>query len=341
MRKYIIIALLILVVVSGYLWCAKKKQIELEQVNGIQSSLSDTASGGALLGKPHTIYVSGTQRSYILYVPSSYDPETPSPLIFAFHGGGSNASNMEKTTGFNALAETEGFIVTYPMGVSKSATGTPQGTWNGGSAGGGYAYEQNIDDIAFVKAMVKDISSAYSIDTNMIYATGISMGGMISYRIACELSDTFAAIAPVATSLVLSPGTCKPSRPVPVIHLHGTADKFIPYNGGNSSRSLPKVLAVGGPYISVNDSLAVFKEINNTDDEGDEVYNEGDTVCTLWGGRFGADVELCTIKDGGHNWPGSDTSYGPIVGLLLGKTSKDINATETIWDFFYDHPKED
>ncbi len=323
MKKLFKIILLIIVVAIIYSIFKNKTEAPPEPVTG------DVV---------YNINVDGRDRTYTVHVPEQYNPSVSTPLVFAFHGGGSNNKNMEKSSDFNARSDKNNFIVVYPLGTIADPKNHDKATWNGGPAGGGYANEIGVDDVKFVREMVRKISLDYKIDSGRIYATGISMGGMMSYRLACEVSDIFSAVAPIASVLALPFEECRPARPIALLHFHGTLDKFIPYNGGLSDSSLPKSVVVGGPYPSVEDSINRFKVLDNTESAGENVYTKGDTNCIFYKAKFGkSDVELCTITDGGHTWPGAENNLGFILSRLLGKISQDVSATDYMWEFFKNH----
>lgn len=267
----------------------------------------------------------GEERSYNLYVPLSFDASKPAGVVFAFHGGGGNADIMMRTSGFNKIADEEGFLVVYPNGSGRLDDKLL--TWNGGTCCG-FAQENNIDDVGFVRAMLGDLQTIADIDMKRVYATGMSNGGIMSYRLACEAADIFAAIAPVAGTLNFSP--CEPSQEVSVLHFHGTDDQQLPYNGGVGTESL-----VGVDFVSVQDSLAAWASINGCYSQPrtssvDEIQHQ------VWEGCAGSSsVELYTIIGGKHAWPGSD---GP--GWVGGdEPTQAISASEIIWQFFEAHPK--
>ena len=169
----------------------------------------------------------GLERSYILHVPSAYDKTHPLAVVLVFHGGGGNAENTVNTSEFNKQADKSGFLAVYPNGSGR--LGDKILTWNGGTCCG-FALEHNIDDVGFVRAILKDLQSIAEIDSKRVYATGISNGGIMAYRLACEASDVIAAIGPVAGTQNFTP--CEPNQPVSVIHFHGTDDQHLPYAGG-------------------------------------------------------------------------------------------------------------
>jgi polyhydroxybutyrate depolymerase len=171
-----------------------------------------------------TLIHAGRERSYIVYVPPGYDPARATPVVLVFHGGGGHAENARMMTGFDAVADAAGFIVVYPNGTGRLPDRLL--TWNGGRCCG-YALEQNVDDVGFVRALLADLGTVVNVDARRIYAAGMSNGAIMSYRLACELADVIAAIGPVAATQNLD--ACTPARPVPVLHIHGDADKHAPY----------------------------------------------------------------------------------------------------------------
>jgi polyhydroxybutyrate depolymerase len=281
----------------------------------------------------------GRKRTYDVHMPPSYDGKTPMPLVMAFHGGGGDSAHMRKQSGFNEKADKEGFIVVYPQGTGKKILGKIKGTWNVGKTGGGYAYENQVDDVGFINSMLNDLEKRYAIDKNRIYSTGHSMGGMITYRLACESADRIAAIAPVATSLVTEP--CKPSRPIAVLHFQGTEDRPIPYEGGASDPKLPKSFAIGGPYRSAKETASFWARADQCSGVSQVTYQKGQVTCETTGSCVqGTEVTLCTVKGGGHTWPGSPMPIDKKWWKkLVGETTQDISATDTMWEFFKKHPK--
>jgi polyhydroxybutyrate depolymerase len=269
-----------------------------------------------------TIEVENTRRTYWLHVPSSYAKTKPIPLVLVFHGGGSQPHQIERHTGFSDLADREGFIVAYPEGIDKH--------WNDGRENA-----PRVNDVAFVATLIEDIARSFNVDRKRIYATGISNGGMLSQRLACELSGTIAAIASVAASMPDSLNVrCKPSRPISVLMINGTDDPLIPYGGG----ALPGT-RLGGKVLSTPDTIRFWVDHNqcsqrptsvllpDQDKEDDtRVRRENYTLCAS-----GVEVELDAVEGGGHTLPGA-RQYLP--ERLIGRTSRDLNGSETIWSFF-------
>lgn len=262
----------------------------------------------------------GLPRVSVLHVPAKYEADKGTPLVLNFHGFTSDGWQQQILTRMDATSEARGFIVAYPSGVASS--------WNAGQCCG-TAWLDAVDDIGFVKDLIAKIADEYCIDPKRIYATGMSNGGFISHRIGCEMADTFAAIAPVAGVLGVPNGQCNPSRPVPVLHFHGTSDPLVPYNGGYPILKLDMAGTLN--FRGVPETIQTWRNLNGCIGEPDIIYSKGDAVCERWSNCSpGAEVTLCTIEKGGHTWPGG-------VPIPMGKTSSSISATETMADFFEAH----
>ena len=269
-------------------------------------------------------------RSYLLHLPNPL-PNHPLPLVVVLHGGGGSAASVAKMTGFDAEADRQGFIVVYPDGTDKSrpllnAMGKPGFlTWNAGSCCG-YAQENHIDDVGFIRTLVMQVVKDNGADPKRVYATGISNGGMMAYRLACEASDMFAAIAPV--SAVQEVTSCKPGQPVSVFHIHGAKDENVPLNGGVGKKAMEKE-----DRKPVQDSIDFWVK-----QDGCSVtvhsQNPGLFMTNYGGCEAGSEVAFYLIQDGGHSWPGGDR-----VASFLDPPSKTLNATYEIWTFFATHAK--
>ncbi len=238
-----------------------------------------------------TLTHGGRERSYILYVPASVNWSEPVALVFVFHGGTGNAESAIRMSGFNKVADQNGFLVAYPNGTSRLSDDKLL-TWNGGDCCG-YAQQKNVDDVDFVRAIVTDLQSLANIDSKRIYAAGMSNGGILSHRLACETADVFAAVAPVAGTLNLA--SCTPSQPISVIEFHGTGDQHIPYEGGLGPESLVNV-----DFASVQDSIGFWTSFNQCTSQPqtnsfDDIQHEAWTGCTA-----STSVELYSVIGGGH-----------------------------------------
>jgi polyhydroxybutyrate depolymerase len=253
-------------------------------------------------------------RSYRVHVPASYDPARPMPVVLDFHGYTSNGAEEEYLDHMTVKGDAAGFIVVQPDGLNNS--------WNAGACCGQSA-SAGVDDVGFVGAMVDALEEKLCVDTARVFATGMSNGGFMSHRLACELSDRIAAVAPVAG--VNGVAECNPTRPVPVLHFHGTDDPTIPY-AGNAERK----------WRSVKESTQGWVTRNACKAPPVETLAKGNVHCVTYGEcKDGADVTLCTVLGGGHTWPGG----AHIPGIVhQGMTTHDVSADDVIWTFFENHP---
>jgi polyhydroxybutyrate depolymerase len=272
------------------------------------------------------------ERTYIVHIGRSYVPENPVPLIFVLHGGGGSGNSMPGYTGFNAIADRENFILVYPDGIENH--------WNDGRESNLYTtFVENTDDVGFISALIDRLLLDLNIDTERIYATGISNGGMMAHRLGCELSDRIAAIAPVAASIPANMGDIwNPSGRISVLVINGTDDPLVPWEGGDIIIGDEKI----GTALSVDETMEFWSEKNGCTaepiitqlservaDDGTSVQIEAYLECA-----DGADVVLYRVINGGHTWPGS-SPYAP--ESVIGKTSCEFDASEIIWQFFEDH----
>ena len=273
----------------------------------------------------HFITVDGTQRRYLLHVPPGYDPTKPTPLIFMLHGGGSTPERSG-TLDLPQYSDPKGFLVVYPEGLTKG--------WNDGRNIPGRAQP---DDVAFFSAMIDELVHTQNADPRRIYATGMSNGGFMSFRLACDLADKITAIAPVAGSMGEgSFATCKPKRPVPVLMINGTADPLVHFEGGpvarRNGRSEPiqKVVDFWRNVDHCQD-MATTTKLEDRDPNDDSTVTM--TSCTS---NAYANVEVVnyTVTGGGHTWPGG-AQYFPKA--LVGPVNRDFNASEVIVEFFAKH----
>lgn len=237
----------------------------------------------------------------MVYVPSSYRPDTPMPMVLGFHGAGSNHWELELGTRLSTKAEEEGFIAVYPKALGKESV------WHLTSGS-----SKDID-LHFTRDLIELLESNLSIDPDRIYATGYSNGAGLVDGLGCHLADKIAAIAPVAGAYAYWQ-TCEPGRPVPVVTFHGTADTAAPYEGMGSS---------------IPHWTASWAERNGCDPTSTVTYQKGQVTGETWENcDEGATVTLYTIEGGVHNWPGTHFDFA----------DQDINATSVIWEFFKAHP---
>ena len=241
-----------------------------------------------------TLSHGGITRNYILFVPASYDPSTPAPLVFSFHGYSSNAALNMNYTGFTAIADTAGFILVHPDGTL-DGSGTPH--WNVG----GWTVGSQIDDVGFTEAMIDEISASYNINANRVYSCGMSNGGYMSFKLACELSDRIAAIASVTGSMTPQiSNSCSPSHPTPILQLHGTADPTVPYNGSPTwTLAIDDVIDYWVGFNNCN-TTPIITAIDDTDpSDGTNVDH-----FVYAGGDNGVTTEHFKVYNGEHDWFG-------------------------------------
>jgi polyhydroxybutyrate depolymerase len=276
-----------------------------------------------------SITVDGRKRTYILHLPASYSKGQFLPVVFVLHGGFGNAKNAQKMSGMNLVADKEGFIAVYPNGSGN--TPNKMLTWNDGFLNS-YARKKNIDDVKFIRLLIEKLKKDYNVDEKKLYFTGISNGGIMCYRLACEAPEYVSAIAPVSSSMVGYLDDCKHAQSVPVIIFHGKDDKNIPYMGGTGEKGFAKY-----DYPSVQQAVDFWITRNGLSripiDEG----RIGSATYKCYGSKSQKQVILWTLEDGGHTWPGGNRDLPESV---TGKVNTDISASYEMWKFFKDHHKE-
>ncbi len=271
----------------------------------------------------------GTTRSCLLHVPKNR-PALPSPLLIVLHGGGGTAKGVVKLTEqrFNELSDAEGFYVAYPSGLGKS--------WNDFREDSkAYAGRNGVDDVGFIAALIDLLAKENPIDKGRIFVTGISNGGLMSYRLACSLPGVRGIAAVAATNPAGQEKKCAPSRPVSVLIINGTEDPIVPYDGGDI-----RLLGMKrGRVVSTGETLRYWVRSNACRGAGEEESlpdaDPGDgtgvarisyTACD-----GGSRVVLYRVEGGGHTWPGG---WHYTLSRFIGRTSRDFNACDAIWNFF-------
>lgn len=245
----------------------------------------------------------GVQRTFLLYQPSTYQKGTAVPLVLNFHGLTSDGPGEQALSGMTPKAEAEGFIVVYPNGIDHA--------WRDGPASA---------DVVFARDLISQLQKTYTIDPKRIYVTGMSNGGGMTNRLACDLADVVAAAGPVAGAYN-GWRICNPAHPMPLIAFHGLNDNVVPYGGAPQGLNEPPIHDWAQAWADRNGCGAT-----PTVSQPDPTVKE-----EAWGGcTQNADVVLYTLDNHGHSWPGS--------ALLPGITSQAINATDLMWAFFVAHP---
>jgi polyhydroxybutyrate depolymerase len=269
----------------------------------------------------------GIERRYLLRVPARYDPARPTPLVLALHGGGGHAALMadDERYGLGRKAEQAGFIVVFPNGYSKLPGGR-FATWNAGACCGD-ARDRHIDDVVFVRALVAAVKAQVNIDATRVFATGMSNGGMMSHRLACEAPELFRAVASVAGTAATT--ACNPAQPVSVLHIHASDDDHVLFNGGagqGAFRDEAKVM----DFVSVPETIARWVQRNRCPPVPKRTLERPGAFCDTYSNcAAGTTVQLCVTAEGGHSWPGAAT-----VRRGKAAASTALDANELIWDFF-------
>ncbi len=272
----------------------------------------------------------GIRRTYILYRPAQLSQQRAVPLVIALHGGYGEAANFAQTTGFNQVADRNGFMVVYPNGVDKH--------W----ADGRDPSADKVDDVSFIRALIDHLVSTQGVDPKRVYVTGHSNGGTMTLRLACELSDRIAAFASVAANFTTAYAPlCAPRKPVSVMMINGTDDSFMPYSGGSGKGT--RVTGDRGTLLSTPDSWQVLVRANGCasqplvsmlpdldPSDGMRVEQRRFSQC-----KGGAEIVVLSVQGGGHTWPGTDERTAR--QMLTGKPVQDIDGAEEIWKFFSRH----
>ena len=296
----------------------------------------------ALAGKDQKAFFKhdNLKRTFNIHIPSFYNKSVQVPLVIALHGRGSNGWSMIVLThkGLNKLADKDGFIIVYPDGIELN--------WNDGrmdEEANDRAHRENIDDIGFISALIDTMIKDYNINPKQVYVTGISNGAIMSYRLACELSHKITAIAPVDGNIpVMLYSQCSPTRPVSVLAINNTDDPLVPFEGGDIYGRIRRINL--GKVLSVNESIGFWVNRNMCSitpvvtEEPDRDPRDGTRVTSKqYINNFdGTEVILYAVDGGGHTWPGG---FQYLPARVIGKTCRDIDASEVIWSFFKGHSR--
>lgn len=275
-----------------------------------------------------TLDTAGGVRYYQVHLPAS--ARAPTPIVLVFHGGGSRGSAMKRYSRLDALADTEGFATVYPDGSGQLERLIL--TWNAGFCCG-YARRMAVDDVGFVARLLDELEGELAVDRRRVYATGFSNGAMLVHRLALELPDRLAAVAPVAGAL-LPPGDTAPAQPVPLLHVHSVDDPRAPYDGGLGPPS--PVTEVRTPHPAVSDVLARWAEIEGCSGGPELTASRRDSgghraEHWVWSGcARGAALEHWKLFGPGHVWPGAS----PFTPSVYGEATRILDVNRAIWDFF-------
>jgi len=274
-----------------------------------------------------SIKVDNIDRWFKVHVPQQYNSKKATPLMFALHGGVGDM-NIQSTDKFYrqiSKSDQENYIVVFPNGYSPFQSGKIA-TWNAGNCCGP-ARDKKIDDVKFIKLIIEQLKQQLNIDSKKIFANGMSNGGMMSYRLACELSDVFKGIAAVAgTDNTID---CKPKNPINILQIHAENDDHVLFNGGIGPKAINKSSET--VYNSVPNTIAKWVNINECPKKPERVLENPGVYCDLYSPcKNQTQIKLCVTKNGGHSWPGGEKPRGTI------ESSNAISATNEIWSFLKD-----
>lgn len=276
--------------------------------------VATTAANFHASQRDNTSVVAWGKRSYVIHVPTSYEPSKPTPLVLSFHGAGLWGAGQRRLSGWDAVADREGFIVVYPS----ARAGRGPRVWRVLKP-----YQDLLPaDVYFVRVLIDDLKRRYNIDENRIYANGLSNGGGMSWLLSCTLSDRIAAVGMVGAAYTIPTEWCVDRPPVPAIMFHGTDDRQTLYDGGTSSvapRAFPSIPAVAREWARRNKCSPQYT---------DETV-AADVVRRSWR-DCRADVVFYTVLGGGHTWPGGRD----LPEWFVGRTTRSIDASAAMWDFF-------
>lgn len=301
-------------------WLQKAQQQEPSEANA-DIEIPITKPGDYIFKIQHN----GLTRMYRVHVPAKYNPAVPAPLLFALHGGGGSMDVQANDTAYGHIAksEIESAVVVFPNGTSRLKSGK-LATWNAGRCCG-FARDSGIDDVGFIRQIVANLTRQMNIDRGRIYSTGMSNGGLMSYRLACEMPDVFTAIAAVAGTD--NTRSCSPSKPVSILHIHAKNDQLVLFNGGLGPKTREKDLVTD--FTSVPDTISKWVRINGCPVAPRRVLDKEGAYCEVYAPcRENTKVQLCVTETGDHSWPGG-------VKLRRGEpTSQAISANDVMWEFF-------
>jgi polyhydroxybutyrate depolymerase len=275
-----------------------------------------------------SIRVDGRDRTFVVRAPRAVASSPDRlPVVIVLHGGGGNARNAERMTGFTALVESERIIAVYPDGTGRAAAALL--TWNAGHCCG-YAMTNNVDDVRFIATLLDTLAARYPVDPARIYVTGMSNGGMMSHRLGRELSDRIAAIAPVVGAVF--PGDPPPRGPVAVLAINGLLDKSVPAAGGRGA-GIGRNAWDGTPPLD-NLAQGTYWAVANGCDASPTREHVGAVITWTHRCPAGRAVRVVQLEDMGHAWPG-----GARGTALCDAPSPSLDATRVIWEFFRAHPR--
>ncbi|MFJ3234117.1 alpha/beta hydrolase family esterase [Streptomyces sp. NPDC086787] len=293
------------------------------------SASGPTAFAAPLPGRDHTGYLisGGLPRSYAVHLPPGHATAAGLPVVLALHGRWQTGTGMRELTHLDKVADREGFAVVYPVSVFLGWSDSRGATW---------AAKLGVDDVGFIRDLIDRLTGTDHADAARVYAAGFSNGAVMTELLGCELADRLSGIAVVAGTMpeAMAP-VCHPRRPLPVMIINGTQDPLVPYDGGASRADSSET-----PLLSVADTAAKWRTVDGCTGEtvrslppvpGDRTATGVAAAVSCHGGT---QVEVYTVTDGGHTWPGGK-QYLPAA--LVGLTTTQFDASEALWGFFRSH----
>ncbi len=271
------------------------------------------SSDPPLPNQGNVIRYDGVNRTYLLHVPSSYNSSQPAPLVIMLHGYTGTSTGHEQYTGFSISADEEGYIVVYPDGIKYPWNETNPQAWNAGGI-----YEQwtgGTDDVGFLKKLIEEIRAYYNIDENRIFASGHSNGAFMCYRLAYEMSDVFAAIAPVSGQMLSSPDRA-PEHKVSILHLHALNDPSVLYEGQTNADIR---------YKPVDTVLSDWAQWYGCTEMADTIEKNSSYIVKSWPCTVNVSIKSYVLNSGGHSWFTVENSG--------------LKANDVILEFFNTHTK--
>jgi polyhydroxybutyrate depolymerase len=277
----------------------------------------------------YSLLQDGSKRTLRVYVPRGH--AGPLPVVLVLHGGGGTGGGMEWLTrrGFNRIADRDGAVIAYPDGIHHG--------WNDGRSANRSTADAAVDDLAFLRALPLELAALHPVDRERFYVTGISNGGMMSYRLACDAADVFAAAAPVAANMAVElADQCRPARAMPMLIVNGVDDPIMPWKGG----AIRVLWMTRGTVLSAGESAARWLALDRCGALEPQPLIEADpadgTVAAPRSAHCaqGSEVRLYEIRGGGHTWPKGEPY---LTTRLVGRVSQALDANETLWAFFRQH----
>jgi polyhydroxybutyrate depolymerase len=257
-----------------------------------------------------SIQVAGERREYLVHLPPRYDRARAVPLVLSMHGAGGWPAQQMRMTRWNDLADREGFIVVYPSGADRAG---PR-IWR-------------TSDVRYIAALIDRLEADYAVDRSRIYANGFSNGGGMASMLSCTMSDRLAAVGLVGAAHTVPWRWCRDPRPVPMISIHGTADRFAPYLGGPSP-----VAPDANPFPSIAVWASKWAARNHC--ASSAVLRTAAVTRRTWSNcTDNADVVLETVTGAGHQWIGGE----PLPEYFVGPDTRAIDTTAELWSFFRTH----